>query len=195
MVNHFIKSVLSNKSNSILNVLKFIPVFYLAYVLILTRSKIGSLLTTLMTNKCYIWRTIRGEFKSMLWIKNQRKKSERFANWEYHYRYIELGEIRTHHDWDYYSIVISDHDDVIKWKHFPRYWSFVRGIHRSPMNSRHKGQWCGALMFSLICGWINGWVNNRDIGDLKRHRTHYDVIVMIFTFNSPHLPVISMPCS
>ena len=24
------------------------------------------------------------------------------------------------------------HDDVIKWKHFPRYWSFVRGIHRSP---------------------------------------------------------------
>ena len=23
------------------------------------------------------------------------------------------------------------HDDVIKWKHFPRYWPFVRGIHRS----------------------------------------------------------------
>ena len=29
----------------------------------------------------------------------------------------------------------SDHDDVIKWKHFPRYWSFVRGIHRSPVRS------------------------------------------------------------
>ena len=43
------------------------------------------------------------------------------------------------------------HDDVIKWKHFPRYWSFVRGIHRSPLNSPHKGQWRGALMFSLIC--------------------------------------------
>ena len=39
-----------------------------------------------------------------------------------------------------------DHDDVIKWKHFPRYWPFVRGIHRSP-----KGQWGGTLMFSLIC--------------------------------------------
>ena len=42
------------------------------------------------------------------------------------------------------------HDDVIKWKHFPRYWPFVRGIHRSPVNSPNKGQWRGALMFSLI---------------------------------------------
>ena len=43
------------------------------------------------------------------------------------------------------------HDDVIKWKHFPRYWPFLRWIHRSPVNSQHKGQWRGALMFSLIC--------------------------------------------
>ena len=48
------------------------------------------------------------------------------------------------------------HDDVIKWKHFPRYWPFVRGIHRSPVNSPHKGQWRGALTFSLIWAWING---------------------------------------
>ena len=26
-----------------------------------------------------------------------------------------------------------NHDDVIKWKYFPRYWPFVRGIHRSPV--------------------------------------------------------------
>ena len=52
------------------------------------------------------------------------------------------------------------HDDVIKWKHFPCYWTFVRGIHRSPVNFSHKGQWRGVLMFSLICAWINGWVNN-----------------------------------
>ena len=32
------------------------------------------------------------------------------------------------------------HDDVIKWKHFQHYWPFVRGIHRSPVNSPHKGQ-------------------------------------------------------
>ena len=70
------------------------------------------------------------------------------------------------------------HDDVIKWKHFPRHWPFVRWIHRSPVNSPHKGQWCGALMFSLICVWINDWVNNREAGDLRRHLAHYDVIVM-----------------
>ena len=40
-----------------------------------------------------------------------------------------------------------DHDDVIKWKHFPRYWPFVRGIHRSPVNSPYKGQWRGTMMF------------------------------------------------
>ena len=80
------------------------------------------------------------------------------------------------------AIVMIDeaclHDDVIKWKHFPRNWPFVRGIHRSPVNSPHKGQWRGALMFSLICVWINYWVNNRENGDLKRYRAHYDVIVM-----------------
>ena len=47
-----------------------------------------------------------------------------------------------------------------------------------PVNSPHKGQWGGALMFSLICVWINGWVNNREAGDLRRHRCHYDVNVM-----------------
>ena len=74
--------------------------------------------------------------------------------------------------------LISSHDDVIKWKHFPRNWPCVRGIHRSPVNSPRKGQWRGALMFSLICVWINDWVNNREAGDLRRYRAHYDVIVM-----------------
>ena len=70
------------------------------------------------------------------------------------------------------------HDDVIKWKHFLHYWLFVRGIHRSPVNSPHKGQWHEALNFSFICAWINGWVNKREAGDLRRHRAHYDVIIM-----------------
>ena len=73
----------------------------------------------------------------------------------------------------------SYHDDVIKWRHFPCYWPFVRGIQRSPVNSPHKGQWRGALMFSLICVWINGWVNNREASDLRRYRAHYDVTVMV----------------
>ena len=74
---------------------------------------------------------------------------------------------------------VSHHDDVIKWKYFPRYWPFVRRIHRWPVNSPHKGQWRGSLMFSLICAWINGWVNNREAGDLIRISVHYDVTVMI----------------
>ena len=68
------------------------------------------------------------------------------------------------------------------WRHqmetFPRYRPFVRGIHRSPVNSPHKGQWRVALVFSFICVWINGWVNNRETGDLRRHHTRYDLIVM-----------------
>ena len=78
------------------------------------------------------------------------------------------------------------HDDVIKWKHFPGNWPFVRGIHRSPVNSPHKGQWRWALIFYLICAWINGWVNNREAGDLRRHHAHYDVTLMT--------PEESIPC-
>ena len=70
------------------------------------------------------------------------------------------------------------HDDVIKWKHFLRYWPFVRGIHRFPVKSPHKGQWRRALMFPLICVWINGWVNNGEAGDLRHYRTHYDITAM-----------------
>ena len=47
-----------------------------------------------------------------------------------------------------------------------------------PVNSPHKGQWRGALMFSLISAWIKGSLNNREAGDLRRNHTHYDVIVM-----------------
>ena len=56
-----------------------------------------------------------------------------------------------------------------KWKHFPHYRPFVQGIHWAPVNSRHKGQWWGALMFSLICTWINSWVNNHEAGDFRHH--------------------------
>ena len=52
------------------------------------------------------------------------------------------------------------------------------GIHRSPVNFPHKGQWRAALVFSLICAWMNGWVNNHETGDLRRHRTHYDATIM-----------------
>ena len=128
------------------------------------------------------------------------------------------------------------HDDVIKWRHFPRYWPFVWGIHRSPANYfhkdtdqrkyqssaslafvegihrnifrvtghvcanspvtgefPHKGQWRGALMFSLI--WINSSVNNREAGDLRRYRTHYDVtVVRVDTSHIKLWDTITYPC-
>ena len=75
---------------------------------------------------------------------------------------------------------LCQHDsDVIKWKHLPRHWPFVRGNHRSPVNSPHKDQWRRALMFPLIFAWIIGWVNNREAGDLRRLLGHHDVTVMI----------------
>ena len=85
-----------------------------------------------------------------------------------------------HHN---YRSSFTDRDEINPWWRYqmeknPHYWPFVRGIHRWPVNSPHKGQWRGALMFSLICAWINAWVNKRDAGDLRRHCAHYDVIVM-----------------
>ena len=80
--------------------------------------------------------------------------------------------------WHVLTLFTTFHNDVIKWKHFPHYWAFVRGIHQSPVNSPHKGQWHGAFMFSLICAWTNGWVNNRYAGGLRRQCAQYDVNVM-----------------
>ena len=75
-------------------------------------------------------------------------------------------------------------------------WQKSRNL---PVNSPHKGQWRRALMFSLICAWKkNGWVNNREAGDLRRHRAHYDVIVMHLSEDwvNNHMPVVMWmyPC-
>ena len=73
------------------------------------------------------------------------------------------------------------HDDVIKWKHFPRNWPFVRGIHRSRWIPHTKASDAELWCFFFICVWINGWVNNREAGELRPDRGHYDVNVMCFT--------------
>ena len=69
------------------------------------------------------------------------------------------------------------------WRHkmetFSALLALCAGNSPVPVNSLHKGQWRGALMFSLICVWINDWVNNRGAGDLRRHHGHYDVNVLI----------------
>ena len=61
--------------------------------------------------------------------------------------------------------------------------ALCREIHRWP----HKGQWRGALIFSLICACTNGWVNNRDAGDLRRHCARGCVTVMDYE-NDNFLP-------
>ena len=95
-------------------------------------------------------------------------------------RYIKRKGCTQIQFWSIFFENVFRHDDVNKWKHFPRYWPFVWGTYRSPVICPHKVQWRGALMFSLICAWINSWVNNREVGDLRRYRSHYDVIVMVW---------------
>ena len=69
----------------------------------------------------------------------------------------------------------ESHHDVVRWKHFPRYWPFVRGLHRSPANSPHKGQWRGALIFFYLClnkglnKQLGGWWFETPSRPLWRH--------------------------
>ena len=97
------------------------------------------------------------------------------------------------------ALTNHEHDDVIKWKNVPRYWSFVRVIHQSPVNSPHKGHWRRALVFYFVCAWINCWVNNREADDLRRHRASatsqemLDISLLNIGFKidlilQPHLP-------
>ena len=68
------------------------------------------------------------------------------------------------------------------WRHQLKTFSVLlvlcEGIHQSPVDSPHKGQWGGALMLFLICVWTNCWANKRDAGDLRRHCAHYDATVI-----------------
>ena len=73
-------------------------------------------------------------------------------------------------------VQMSWHDDVIKWKHFPHYWPFVRGIpgHRWIPHTKASDAelWCFDLR-------LNKWLSKQSGGwNLRRHHAHYDVIVM-----------------
>ena len=76
------------------------------------------------------------------------------------------------------------HDDVIKWKHFPRNWPCVRGIHQSLVDHPHKGRLHGALMFTLICAWTNGQVNNQDAGGVGAIMTSMQWMMWVRTSES-----------
>ena len=81
-----------------------------------------------------------------------------------------------------FYLFLGLHDDVIKWKKNPRYWPFVRGIHRSPVNSPLKGQWRSfSVFFDLCLYWTSGWVN---VSYSRRHHAQYDATVMDQTVDS-----------
>ena len=93
--------------------------------------------------------------------------------------HTDTGMISFAHNWSLWSVCFHmNYWRGYQWKQLPRYWPSVRGIHWSPVWSPHKGQWRGALVFSLMCVWTNGWANSLDAGDLRRNSTHYDVTVM-----------------
>ena len=75
------------------------------------------------------------------------------------------------------------------WRHrmetFSALLAICAGNSPVPVNSPHKGQWRGALVFSLICVWIHDRVNNREAGDLRRYRAHHDVTVMAGHISNP----------
>ena len=100
--------------------------------------------------------------------------------------------------WEPAIFVSLLHGLTLSWKHTFTIWPFYHtpwwrhqmetfsallaicaGNSPVPVNSPHKGQWRGVFMFSLICARINGCVNNCEAGDLRLHRVHFDVIIML----------------
>ena len=82
------------------------------------------------------------------------------------------------------------HDDVIKWKYFPCYcplWG------ESPVTGGFPSQKSvtRSLILSLMCAWTDGWANNRDVGDLRRHRAHYDVNLMCTTIDEKFVEMMT----
>ena len=85
---------------------------------------------------------------------------------------MRMHEGPVFRDWWQTPVMTSSNGNIF------RVTDLCAGNSPVPVNSPHKGQWRGALMFSLICVCINGWINNREAGDLRRCRGHYDVNVM-----------------
>ena len=111
-------------------------------------------------------------------ITNSYKSVRSICSWN---KNISQFDLETHGQGDGGLIYQIQHAVMMtpsNGNNFARYWPFVREIYRSPVNSPHKGQWCGALMLSSICAWINGSVNNGEAGDLRRNHAHYNVTVI-----------------
>ena len=105
----------------------------------------------------------------------------------FEHKHVKHYNVHINHvtgDYEYYARIVFVPITLLNtwWRHqmetISALLALCAGNSPVPVNSPHKGQWRGALMFTLICARINGWVKNREAGDLRRYRAHYDVIVM-----------------
>ena len=82
----------------------------------------------------------------------------------------------------------ATHDDVIKWKHFPRYWPSVRGIHRSrwipsqrPV-TRSFDVFFDQRMYKRLSKQLWCWWFETPSWSLWRHRNEYRAQHVKLTF-------------
>ena len=117
------------------------------------------------------------------WWVNLYRKSNKYAQNIVEFCFVVIkSPVRGRFKWfvsPYFSGLIHKHDDVINGNiALRRYWRLVKGIHRSPVDFPHRGQWGEALVFSVICYWTNSWANNLGADDLRRRCAHYYVTVV-----------------
>ena len=85
---------------------------------------------------------------------------------------------------------------VTRWRHQMETFSALLAIcaGNSPVTGEFPAQRSVTRSFDVFftCAWTNGWINNQDAGNLRRHRTHYYVTVMINAFGQHPIETFSM---
>ena len=88
--------------------------------------------------------------------------------WHVYLLFCVMLQIVSHNDFNKSQAAFQA---ISWWRHQMETFSALLVIcEGNPLLIPHKGQWRKALMYSLICAWINDWANNRGAGDLTRHR-------------------------
>ena len=140
----------------------------------------ASVVTVLSTHLCV---------SRLLWVNTWYLKKKLFlfckqhsSRWSSHHQ-VDMECIRKAHIFFYTKSWWSHQMET-----FSALLALCAGNSPVTVNSLHKGHWRGALMFSLICPWINRWLNNLEAGDLRHPCAHYDVIVMVWGEFNPLAP-------
>ena len=135
------------------------------------------------------WRCFRLWFILKYSVSLDKRRQNKLLYWKYILEWEPLSIRRVNCCWTF-TVPWSRLDNFSNlartmnwwWRHQMETFSALLSLcaGNSPVTGEflHKGQWRGALVFSLICTWINGWIKNDDAGGLRRHGIHYDVTVM-----------------